>query len=517
MGIEGGTCSSPTVIFFGDAVTPQRGGGGDMPEITLRPSVDMATFPAASDGTHVRLEPGLGWRLLQISLDFGGLFLAGMATYGLYLLSGLGRRDYDPTLYAQLSLAFAFVTLFALVAFGAYRSQMGLLRIESIRHVLHAVAAGITLTLALSFLLMFPAFSRLTILLLGPVTFFVLALVRMILWKVQDGVRAHYSKPVVIYGAGETGRQLAQHLIEDHSLGLKPVGFIDDSSKCYGRMIRVGAGVGGERLRVLGAESDLDSVLEATEATTVFIAMPSASSERVSELVARLESRGMRCFFIPSAGELMFSGLQFGQVAGMPVFTRRIQVRDRAYEMAKRALDVCVGTLMLLCAAPLIGLGALLIKLTSPGPAFFSQERCGLHGATFTIFKLRTMHVTAPKYGRHPANADDPRISPVGRWLRRLSIDELPQLWNVIRGEMSLVGPRPEMPGPVANYTDIQRQRLAVKPGLTGLWQISADRAFLIHDNIHYDLYYLENRSLSLDLAILAMTPMVLLSSNRAV
>ena len=172
--------------------------------------------------------------------------------------------------------------------------------------------------------------------------------------------------------------------------------------------------------------------------------------------------------------------------------------------------------IQLLVALPLLAVSILLLKLTSPGPTFFTQTRCGLGGQPFTIFKLRTMNADSPRYALHPSTPDDQRITPVGRWLRRFSIDELPQLWNVIRGEMSLVGPRPEMPGVVAEYDEIQRLRLAVKPGLTGLWQISADRAFRIHDNIQYDLYYVENRAMALDLAILLMTPFVLLGRNGA-
>jgi len=486
-----------------------------MSEEALR-GLSITAFPVDLKGATVRLEPALGWQLVQVATDFVGLIVAGFTTYGIYLLSGLGRRDYDPAFYGQIILAFAVVTIFALVGSGTYRSQMGLLRIESIRRLLPAVAAGLMLTLALSFLLKFPAFSRLTILMLGPVTFLVLAVGRLTLWQIRDGVRAKFSKPVVVYGAGETGRLLAQHLIEDHSLGLETVAFIDDNKELHGEMIRVGAGVDGKRVRVFGGEADLDRVIESTQPSAVFLAMPSASSERVSQLVAELESRRIRCFFVPSAGELMFSGLQFGQVAGLPVFSRRVQTRDRTYNAAKRVFDVILGTVSLLLSLPAIGIAALLLKLTSPGPVLFTQMRCGLEGVPFKIYKLRTMHVDSPKYARHPNRTDDHRVTAVGRWLRRLSIDELPQLWNVVLGDMSLVGPRPEMPGPVADYTHIQRQRLAVKPGITGLWQISADRAFLIHDNIQYDLYYLENRSLSLDMAILAVTPAVLLGRNRA-
>ena len=200
----------------------------------------------------------------------------------------------------------------------------------------------------------------------------------------------------------------------------------------------------------------------------------------------------------------------------MPIFTRIRATDSLLYTTVTQLISRVGAGITLLLTLPVIAVGAVLLKLASPGPIFFVQTRIGLNGRPFTIYKLRTMHATAPRYAAHPSQSSDPRVFPIGRWLRRLSIDELPQLWNVLRGEMSLVGPRPEMPFIVEKYDEIQRQRLAVAPGITGLWQISEDRAFSIHDNMQYDLYYVENRSLSLDLAILLMTPFVLLARNRA-
>ena len=140
--------------------------------------------------------------------------------------------------------------------------------------------------------------------------------------------------------------------------------------------------------------------------------------------------------------------------------------------------------------APLAAVLALLVKFNSRGPVLFRQERVGRQGQLFTMYKFRSMYVEAPQYGYSPTAERDPRITPVGRLLRRTSLDEIPQLINVVLGQMSLVGPRPEMPFIVEQYTHLQQQRLAVKPGITGLWQISADRKFLIHKNLEYDLYY---------------------------
>ena len=178
------------------------------------------------------------------------------------------------------------------------------------------------------------------------------------------------------------------------------------------------------------------------------------------------------------------------------------------YAVAKRTADVIVSSLLLLLLAPVLFLIAVLVWLDSPGPIFFIQKRVGRNGQLFDMYKFRSMHATAPRYGLSPTQSSDTRITSVGRFLRRTSLDELPQLINVFLGNMSLVGPRPEMPFIVRRYNSRQRQRLQVVPGITGLWQLSADRAFPIHENIQYDLSYIQNRTFFMDLAILLHTPL---------
>jgi lipopolysaccharide/colanic/teichoic acid biosynthesis glycosyltransferase len=178
------------------------------------------------------------------------------------------------------------------------------------------------------------------------------------------------------------------------------------------------------------------------------------------------------------------------------------------YAVAKRTADVIVSSLLLLLLAPVFFVIAVLVWLDSPGPIFFIQKRVGRNGQLFDMYKFRSMYATAPRYGLSPTQSSDRRITSVGRFLRRSSLDELPQLINVLLGNMSLVGPRPEMPFIVRRYNSRQRQRLRVIPGITGLWQLSADRAFPIHENIHYDLSYIQNRTFFMDLAILIHTPL---------
>jgi lipopolysaccharide/colanic/teichoic acid biosynthesis glycosyltransferase len=181
----------------------------------------------------------------------------------------------------------------------------------------------------------------------------------------------------------------------------------------------------------------------------------------------------------------------------------------------KRVLDLAGAGLALLLAGPLLLLAALAIKLDDRGPVLYRQRRVGRHGQEFDLLKLRTMVVGAEAQGAGWAvNEGDPRITRAGRVLRRLSLDELPQLWNVVRGEMSLVGPRPTLAYQVERYTPRQRRRLEVKPGITGWAQVQGRARVPWDDRIEFDVWYVEHRSLWLDLRILARTPMALFTGT---
>ena len=459
------------------------------------------------------------WPLKLILAEFVTVFGAAYASYWLYLGSGVGLAHYAPEYYARLDLVLAGIATFAIHGHGSNRTQIGLLRIEWVCRMLRAVAGAVLVILTASFFLQIPPFSRFHMLLAGPAVVVALIVQRFVVWRLQESVLANRkdSTPVLVYGAGETGRLLAQHLLEEPAVGLSPCAFVDDRQEAWYTDVRVGPGVNGLLLPVLGGEAELGAALKRTGARAVFLAMPAASPERIAQIVAKLEEWGIVFYAVPSSGNLLFSSLSFGQVGSIPVYTRRVATRDSLHEFAERIVDVLGATVLLLMSSPFLVAGAIAIRIGSPGPVFFRQTRIGLGGRAFTIFKLRTMRQDTPAYAEHPRTSGDPRITAVGRLLRRTCVDELPQLLNVLIGDMSLVGPRPEMPQIVAEYDDIERQRLTVKPGVTGLWQLSADRAFRIHDNMQYDLYYVENRALTLDLAILLMTPFVMMARDRAV
>ncbi|HXN37941.1 MAG TPA: sugar transferase [Solirubrobacteraceae bacterium] len=183
--------------------------------------------------------------------------------------------------------------------------------------------------------------------------------------------------------------------------------------------------------------------------------------------------------------------------------------------MIRRGVDIVVSSVALALAAPVLALAALAIRLESPGPVLYRQARSGLHGHQFDVLKLRTMIPGAEHVGAGLAiNAGDPRITRVGAFLRRTSLDELPNLLNVLRGEMSLIGPRPTLPVQVAQYTERQRGRLAVKPGITGWAQVNGRASLPWAQRIELDLYYIEHRSLALDLRILSRTVAMVLGGS---
>ncbi|MBI3732769.1 MAG: sugar transferase [Chloroflexi bacterium] len=194
----------------------------------------------------------------------------------------------------------------------------------------------------------------------------------------------------------------------------------------------------------------------------------------------------------------------------------KVVERRRGYYYAKRALDLLIAGLGFLVCLPLLLLIACLIKLDSPGPAIFRQPRVGYRKQLFQMFKFRTMQVEHLGEGLKPAAPDDGRLTRAGRWLRRTSLDELPQLFNVLRGEMSLVGPRPEQGFLLKHYPPAVHRRFDVLPGLTGWWQVNGRRQ-PIYEYADYDLYYVENQSLKLDLKILLLTVRAVISADGAV
>ncbi len=320
-------------------------------------------------------------------------------------------------------------------------------------------------------------------------------------------IRQKYSSMVrvVVYGAGESGRSIASTLSRSSRLGFHPVAVIDDSP---GQSKDVLFEMGYRRLRSIAVDREPVSQarLKSCHAEMLMIAVANLPRERVDAATRAAHEAGVEVSLVYGPTVQEGNCFRYLDIDGLFLASTGRPCTSFYYAIVKRVADLLLSLFLLAALAPLFILIAILIRLDSPGPVFIAQKRIGRNGRVFNMYKSRSMHADAFGYDPSPTSSDDPRITRVGRFLRWTSLDELPQLANVVLGDMSLVGPRPEMPFIVEGYTSDQRQRLQVTPGITGLWQLSADRAFPIHENLHYDLYYIRNRSLSMDLAILIHT-----------
>ena len=447
--------------------------------------------------------------LIQEFLDFATVLGANALAYGLYLFWNLGKQHEDPSLYWTLNILASLGVVLVFTSVGLYAGTQGIANIEETLKLVKGVFCAAMTVIAISFFIRERQFSRITTALAVPINLFLLVLQRLAVARIYGmlHVRGLGGRRCLIYGAGETGVSVARCLFQSRHLGWIPLGFLDDDPAKVGWSYRVTPGPDGSQLKVLGRWEDFEDVARALEVTDLLVAVPSDHSYQVLErAILGCQSQGIQYHFVPSAGPHFLPSLEFRDLAGIPLFSPRGESHLLFYDFLKRAFDLCASALLLILLFPLLAIMALLIKIDSTGPAIFRQKRTGRGGREFVLYKLRTMDNQAPPYAPTPSSQDDPRITRLGRFLRRTSLDELPQLVNVLKGDMSLVGPRPEMPFIVAIYNERQRQRLNVKPGITGLWQISEDRAFQIHENLEYDLYYVENRSFFLDLAILIQT-----------
>lgn len=318
-------------------------------------------------------------------------------------------------------------------------------------------------------------------------------------------VRGFGVERVAVYGSGDTARRIVTTLLNSPRLGLQPVVVIDDNPRLRGGLV---AELGYRRSRTVPIRSGPLSVaaLSMSGCGLLVVATSKLSPDGLAVIAHTAKMAGVRVAYLATGADQDHPWIESMEMDGLLLNSISEPRTPWHYALVKRLFDV-VGASFLLCIFGPVLLGiAIWICLDSPGPALFVQKRVGRNGRTFKMFKFRSMRPDALRYQNSPTESADPRITRAGRFLRRTSLDEFPQLLNVLLGDMSLVGPRPEMPYIVECYTEQHRQRLEVVPGITGLWQLSADRHFLIHENLQYDLYYIQNRNFVMDVAILVHT-----------
>jgi exopolysaccharide biosynthesis polyprenyl glycosylphosphotransferase len=403
---------------------------------------------------------------------------------------------------------------------GLYRSRARWTRRSDIVAVMRATLVQLALTLSLLFVLKLPDVSRAVLILVFPSLAIAAIAVRIVVRQVLKLARDHHRnvRYMLIVGANRRARAFAD-LVEGHpELGMVVIGHL-----------RADAPDGGAILDkpLLGMVDDLEQILHTRIVDEVAICLPFQMEELIEGCAYLCEQEGKTVRLPVAPVERLLTMGRLESVDGVGVYSLA-NGPDRAIALlAKRCMDLVGSALLLVLLSPVVGVLALLIKLDSKGPVFFRQERVGLQGRAFRVVKFRSMVFGAEAQledlmqhneinGHAFKLAADPRITRVGRFLRRSSLDELPQLWNVLRGEMSLVGPRPPLPREVANYDVWHRRRLSMKPGMTGLWQVGSRHSPEFDHWVEQDLEYIDSWSLWLDLKIMARTvPAVLTGTGR--
>jgi exopolysaccharide biosynthesis polyprenyl glycosylphosphotransferase len=349
-------------------------------------------------------------------------------------------------------------------------------------------------------------------------TFFVLNIIFLLGWRVIARLLFRIlqipagERRVLIVGAGVLGQRVGELVDEYNWTGLSLVGYLDDNPQT----------VQQDEIHVLGKIHDARRVVIQKNINDVVIALPQRAYGKVNDLVRDMHDLPLLMRVVPDYYSLSLYQATVEDFAGVPMINLRDPALNDVQRLVKRLFDLLIGSFLMLLILPVLGLVSLAIKLDSRGPAIFLQQRVGENGRLFGMYKFRSMIVGAEELQDEVTSIDeegnifykrenDPRITRMGRFIRRASLDELPQLINVLKGDMSLVGPRPELPMMVGQYEPWQHKRFTVPQGMTGWWQINGRANKPLHLHTEDDIYYIQNYSLWMDIYILLKTPWVVM------
>ena len=410
-----------------------------------------------------------------------------------------------------------------LFTYHSYHSHRTIPLTREALTILRVVVVGNVLLATFAYLLPLRQLSRTWF-----VLFAVLSAIFLLAEKILVRVLARYVRSkglnyrtILIVGTGRRATDIAE-MLEDHKYwGYKILGFVSDGHRLSN---------GWARYRVFGAVPDLKRILESREIhpiDEIVFAVTRKKLDEMKQIFIMCEELGIRTRVAMNIFQNRVARVELEELEGIPFLTFTTTPSNETQLALKRLLDLSVSLLLLALAFPIILVAAIAIRLTSPGSVLFKQERIGLNGRIFTLYKFRTMIEDAHSRRHEVSHLNemtgpvfkmrkDPRVTPVGRLLRKFSLDELPQLWNVLKGDMSLVGPRPPIPEEVASYHRWHRRRLSMKPGLTCLWQVSGRNEVDFDRWMQLDLQYIDNWSPSLDLKILLRTIPTVLSGRGA-
>jgi Undecaprenyl-phosphate galactose phosphotransferase WbaP len=495
-------------------VSPARGAAGDGGGATAAAEPRHRTMRAIGVRTEARFAFGL---VLLAAIDWASVAACLLLVFELrervlrVMFPALGPLLLSPFAYLQ-TLYFLLPWMLAFVEAGLYTGRV--LFWEEARRALRACTLAAVFATLVSFATHSGTrLSRIVLACTWLATLFVVPVVRHHAKRLLAAAGL-WRRRSLILGAGETGRNVRERISRHPALGYAPVAFVDDAAGVLGPTL--------DGLPVLGPLADVARFAREQQASEVLIAMPRVSRERLLNVIAACEGSVSSIRMVPDLFGFATLGVETEDLDGMLLIHMRWNLAQPWNLAIKRVFDLAVSALLFVLLAPVFALIALAIKLDSPGPVLFRQERVGRRWARFSCLKFRTMYLdNSERLERHlgadaAARAEweqyakirrnDPRITRVGRWLRRSSLDELPQLFNVFRGEMSLVGPRPYLPREVDRMGDFGDTIVKAPPGISGLWQVSGRNNLPFPQRLSLDEYYVRNWSLWLDVIVLLKT-----------
>ena len=417
----------------------------------------------------------------------------------------------DLITYIPFGLALVFLLFCSFQFSRVYSYRRDRIWLEEVYAIASATTIGVVVLIILNLAFGQLSFSRLIFLYTAVLVTLLLGISRAVIYALRGYLRnrGFGLERVVLVGVGDVGLMVMRTIAARPSLGYELVGFLDDNPA------KNQTDIG--RFQALGPLNNFRDILQNHGIDTAIICLPWKSHRTVAHMLYVCEQKGIKAQIVPNFFQLTKNQMQVERLDSIPLITTR-SVSIAGWNLfIKRALDVTVATAILIVGLPFAALISLAIYCSSPGPIVYSQTRIGRNGQPFKIYKFRSMIADAEAQLEKMADLneasgplfkmrDDPRRTPLGRILRRFSMDELPNLINVLRGEMSLVGPRPNVPEEVAQYKDWHRKRLSVSPGMTGMWQVSGRSDLTFDEMVLLDIYYAENWSLTLDLGIMMRT-----------
>ncbi|MBX3011066.1 MAG: sugar transferase [Caldilineaceae bacterium] len=461
----------------------------------------------------VRLVHPAHWPILLLASD---LLLILVAFGGAYIMRYVWQigRQVDPANQVGIQAYWIFASLLVVVCLLSFRFshvypyKVGRSVIEETYVIGTATTLAVVILSGINLVYQPLSYSRLLFLYTAILITCLLGLSRLLivgarLYLRQYGIGV---KRVLLIGAGDVGRMVMRTVMARPELGYQVVGFLDDN------VTKGQTDIGP--FKALGPLENCQEVVTQHAIDHVIICLPWQSHRMIQRLLYMCERQQIRAQIVPDVFQLTKHQLEVEEIDGIPLLgTRALSIQGWNL-IVKRAVDLVATILAGLLSLPLLGLIALAIRLDSAGPVIYRQTRIGKNGKAFTCYKFRSMVTDADELRNTLTNRNeatgplfkvrnDPRQTRVGRWLRRYSLDELPQLYNVLRGEMSWVGPRPNLPHEVEQYQEWHKKRLSVSPGITGLWQVSGRSDLTFDEMVLLDIYYVENWSLALDLHIL--------------